>query len=70
MSGFEVSQGRLREHLLSRETCRAIHHAFSRPGLVNLISKDGNLVLLKFTKWFTIQTSDYGVIVDLLIYFS
>ena len=27
-----------------REACRAIQHAFSKPSLVNLISKDANLV--------------------------
>ena len=29
---------------LHREACRAIQHAFSKPSLVNLISKDTNLV--------------------------
>ena len=55
--GFENACGH-------REACRAIQHAFSKPSLVNLISKDANLVfylsvnpLLK-----TLQTSDYDVI--------
>ena len=30
--------------LVDCEACRAIQHAFSKPNLVNLISKDTNLV--------------------------
>ena len=29
---------------LHREACRAIQHAFSKPSLINLISKDTNLI--------------------------
>ena len=42
-----------------REACRAIQHAFSKPSLVNLISKYTNLV---FYLSVTLQTSDYDVI--------
>ena len=46
-----------------REACRAIQHAFSKPSLVNLISKDANLVfyLSVYTLLCTLQTSDYDV---------
>ena len=46
------------------EACRAIQHAFSKPSLVNLISKDANLVfyLSVYPLLNTIQTSDYDVI--------
>ena len=49
-----------------REACRAIQHAFSKPSLVNLISKDGNLVfyLSAYPLLNTLQTSDYDVIFD------
>ena len=38
---------------------RAIQHAFSKPSLVNVISKDVNLVIYK--------TSDYDVIFDFFV---
>ena len=42
-----------------------IQHTFSKPSLVNLISEDANLVFcLSDTHWFTLQTSDFGVIID------
>ena len=46
-----------------REACRAIQHAFSKPSLVNLISKDANLVfyLSVYTLLNTLQ-NDYDVI--------
>ena len=47
-----------------REACRAIQHAFSKPSLVNLISKDVNLVfyLSVYLLLNTLQTSNYDVI--------
>ena len=47
-----------------REACRAIQHAFSKLSLVNLISKDANLVfyLSVYPLLNTLQTSDYDVI--------
>ena len=47
-----------------REACWAIQHAFSKPRLVNLISKDVNLVfyLSVYPLLNTLQTSDYDVI--------
>ena len=55
-----------------REACRAIQHAFSKPSLVNLISKDANLVfyLSVYPLLNTLQTSDYGVIFWCLCWFS
>ena len=29
---------------IARQACRAIQHAFSKPGLVNLKAKDANMV--------------------------
>ena len=48
-----------------REACRAIQHAFSKLSLVNVISKDANLIfsIYQFTNWFTLETSDYDVII-------
>ena len=44
------------------EACRAIQHAFSKPSLVNLISKDANLVFyLSVYLFFSLQTSDNDV---------
>ena len=47
-----------------RETCWAIQQAFSKPSLVNLISKDANLVfyLSVYPLLNSFQTSDYDVI--------
>ena len=47
-----------------REACRASQHAFSKPSLVNLISKDANLVFYLSVYPFlnTFQTNDYDVI--------
>ena len=47
-----------------REGCRAIQHAFSKPSLVNLISKDANPVFYLSVYPFlnTLQTSDNDVI--------
>ena len=52
-----------------REACRAIQHAFSKPSLVNLISKDANLVfyLSVYPLLNTLQTSDYDVIFDFCV---
>ena len=49
---------------LHREACRAIQHAFSKPSLVKLISKDANLVfyLSVYPLLNTLQTSDFDVI--------
>ena len=46
-----------------REACRAIQQAFSKPSLVNLISKNANLVyyLSVYTLLNTLQTNDYDV---------
>ena len=43
--------------------------AFSKPCLINLISKDANLVLfyLSVSHCFTLQTSDYDVIFDFCV---
>ena len=50
------------------EACLAIQHGFSKLGLVNLISKDANLVffLSVYPLLDTLQTSDYGVIFVLI----
>ena len=47
-----------------REACRAIQHAFSKPSLVNLISKDANLVfyLSVYPLLNILQTSNYDVL--------
>ena len=51
--------------LSTHKYVRVEKQAFSKPSLVNLISKDANLVfLLSDTHWFTLQTSDYEVIID------
>ena len=52
-----------------REACRAIQHAFSKPSLVNLISKDANLVfyLSVCPLLNALQTSDYGIIFDVCV---
>ena len=50
--------------------CRAIRHAFSKPCLVNLISKDVNLVLYlinQSTRWFTLQTREYDIIINFCV---
>ena len=44
VSWYQVYQARLWECLLNCEACRAIQHAFPKPSLVNLISKDRNMV--------------------------
>ena len=46
-----------------------IQHAFSKPSLVNLISKDANLVfyLSVYPLLNALQTSDYGVIFDVCV---
>ena len=43
-----------------------IQHTFSKSSLLNMISKDANLVfyLSVYTNWFNLQTSDLGVIID------
>ena len=41
---YKVYQVRLGERLLNREACQNMQYAFSKPSLVNLISKDTNLV--------------------------
>ena len=51
-----------------REACRAIQHAFSKPSLVNLISKVRNLVF--YLSVYTLQISDYDVSFDFLCCFS
>ena len=52
-----------------REACRAIQQAFSKPSLVNLISKDANLVfyLSVYPVLKTLRTSDYDVISDVCV---
>ena len=51
------------------EACRAIQHAFSKPSLVNLISKDASLVFYfsVYPLLNTLQTSDYDVIFDFCV---
>ena len=45
-----------------RDACRAIQHTFSKPSLVNLISKDTTWYsFYQFTHCFTLQTRDYDV---------
>ena len=46
-----------------------IQFAFSKPSLVNLMSKDANLVFffISFTHWFNFQNGDYGIIIDFRI---
>ena len=40
---------------------------FSKPNLVNLISKDLNLVIYQFTHWLILQNGDYDVIIDFVL---
>ena len=50
--------------------CRAIQHAFSKPCLVNLISKDANLLIyLSVSKLIhcSNDSSDYDVIIDFCV---
>ena len=51
--------------MLNREACRAIQHAFSKPSLVNLISKDVNLVfyLSVYKLVHSSNYSDYDIII-------
>ena len=55
-----------------REACRAIQHAFSKPSLVNLISKKADLVfyLSAYALLNTLKTSDYDVFFLFLCWFS
>ena len=41
---YQVCQAKFQERLLNCEAWRAIQHAFKKPSLVNLISKDVNLL--------------------------
>ena len=53
---------------LNCEACRAIRYAPSMLSLVNMILKDTNVVFyLSVTNCFTLQTSDYDVIIDLCV---
>ena len=56
---YQVYQAMLWERLSNREACQAIRLAFSKPSMVNLVSKDADLV-------FCLSTSDNGVIIDLV----
>ena len=71
MSVFDIKFTRqgFENACLHREACRAIQHAFSKPSLVNLISKDANLVfyLSVYPLFNTFQTSDYDVIFDFFV---
>ena len=51
------------------EACRAVQHGFSKPSLVNLISKDANLVfyLSVYQLLNTLQTSDYDVFFNFVL---
>ena len=60
---YQVYHARLWECLLNREACQAIQYAFSKPSLINLISKDMNLVVY-LSSSFTLQTSEDYVIMD------
>ena len=44
----------------------AIQHVFLKLSLVNLISKDADsgISIYKLTSWFTLQTSQYDLIID------
>ena len=44
-----------------------IQQAFSNSSLVNLISKDANLVFDLSVYKFTLQTSDYGIIIEISV---
>ena len=44
-----------------------IQQAFSKPSLVNLISKDANLVFYLSVYKFTLQTSDYDIIIEISV---
>ena len=51
-----------------REACRAIQNAFSKPSLVNFISKTQTWYsIYHFTHWFTLQTGNYEVIFDVWV---
>ena len=50
--------------LVECKACQAIEHAFSKPSLVNLISKDADLVFYLSVYMFTLQTRDYDVSVN------
>ena len=52
-----------------RKACWAIQYAFTKPSLVNLISKDTNLVfyLSVYPLLNTLQTRDYDIIFDFCV---
>ena len=50
-----------------REACRAIQHAFSKPSLVNLISKDANLVFYLSVTLFKLAIMTYFYFISVLI---
>ena len=60
------SAARLRESLLKCEACRAIQHAFSKPNLVNLISKDMNLVFY-LSVYKLVNSSNYSNYDEIII---
>ena len=65
MSLISSVPGKALGRLLNREVCRVIQHAFSKQIPVHLITKDANLVFcLSVYKLFTLQTSDYDVIIE------
>ena len=47
-----------------------IQQEFSKPSLINLISKDVNLIFYQLNLCFTLQTRDYNIIFDFLYLFS
>ena len=50
------------------EACRAIQYTFSKPSLVNFMSKDANLVFyLSVLLLFLYQTSHYDVMFDFCV---
>ena len=52
---------RLRERLLNHEACRRIQHVFGKLD----IKRSGQWYSInKFTSWFSLQTSDYDLIID------
>ena len=56
----------IRECLLNREACRAIQHCVleAEPGKLDIKRRRQWYSIYQFTSWFTLQTSDYDLIID------
>ena len=55
--------------MLNGEVLTAIQHAFSKPSMINSISKDATWYsIYQFTHCFILQASNYDAIFDLCVY--